>query len=394
MAIRRTLWNAFTAAIATTSSPRVIFQELKIGCSDGTKLAAQSWASSSSASTTGSSSRTVLCIHGWMDNCRSFHQLAPRIIDQNIIINNNNNKSSDGDGDDNMIVIALDLPGHGRSSHKSIDAPPMVQSELAYYVSEAVDYCLQQQRDGCPNTKVTLIGHSLGAGIASLYASSFPEHIDQLILLDGAGFLARDAQDTSLHVRNHIRRRKLALSFKETKRNNNPRGYPSLDAAVKRRVQSMKSMPGNQTLSFEAARELVLRGTHLDSPTNNNEAEQGEPSSPSPSSKSIQFRHDSRFAWPSIQYMTQEQNEGIFRALGEGTDEHRVDCCILLAENGWPFRDDHLKRAIDLIQPRTLRTSLPGSHYFHADPETSQEVVDAVLEFLSTSKHPTTVSND
>jgi hypothetical protein len=90
------------------------------------------------------------------------------------------------------------------------------------------------------------------------------------------------------------------------------------------------------------------------------------------------FRHDSRFAWPNIQYITKEQSEGIFRELGKS----QVDTCILLAEEGWPFRQEFIKTAAELIKPRMIRT-LPGSHYLHADPETAPRVVDAILQFLS-----------
>ena len=152
----------------------------------------------------------------------------------------------------------------------------------------------------------------------------------------------------------------------------------------------MKRMPGNQTaLSYATARELVLRATHLDTTYGNDEepdldqleidSTKNQLEIDSTKNTSIQFRHDTRFSWPSIQYMTQEQNEGIFKALGDSD----VDCCILLAENGWPFRPHHLDRAVELIRPRTLQR-LPGSHHFHADQETSSTVAKAIVDFIST----------
>ncbi len=350
MAFRRSLrfCNVITAAVVTTNP--LLSHELSLVCSDGVKLAAQLWKPSSTGCTT-SATKTILCIHGWLDNCRSFYRLGPVL------------------GSD-YTVVALDLPGHGRSSHKSIDAPPMVQAELAYYVSEAID---ELRTNGLfllgKDQPITLIGHSLGAGIASLYASSFPEQVDQLILLDGAGFLARHANDTSLHVRNHILRRKRMQRKTQPKESEGKR-YPSLEAAILRRLQSIQSMPGNQRLSYETARELVLRGTtYSDNTTTSNSEER----------LSIRFRHDSRYAWPSIQYMTQEQNEGIFQRLQD------VDCCILLAEDGWPFRQEHIDRALELIQPRMVQR-LPGSHYFHADVETHQDVTDMILKFLQSTQ--------
>jgi pimeloyl-ACP methyl ester carboxylesterase len=380
MVFRRTLWNAVAATIVTSKSSLrpVIPQELSVRCADGTTLAAQSWycrhattsddpnegseppQSSGKATTT---TRHVLCLHGWLDNCRSFYQLAPAL-------------AQTGD----YHVIALDLPGHGRSSHKSIDGPPMVQTEMAFYVSEAIEELYSQGTWHSGNSSgsplVTLIGHSLGAGIASLYASSFPEQIDQLVLLDGAGFWSRNAEDISMHVRTHVKRR--ALTLRKTTSSKQRRGYPTLEAAIQQRLQSVQAMPGHQSLSHEVARELVLRAMHLDGDgdEHNNPGQSGL-ESPSVLPPWV-FRHDSRFSWPNIQYITQEQNEGIFRALGES----QVDTCILLAEKGWPFRPEFITKAKELIKPRTLQT-LPGSHYLHADPASAPAVIDAVLEFLS-----------
>lgn len=343
MAFRKTLWNAFTATIATTTPTA---QEIQLACSDGVKLAAQLWSPVTDVlgGAGGVSSRTIVCLHGWMDNCRSFHQLGPVLGLEHT-------------------VVALDFPGHGRSSHKSIDAPPMVQAELAYYVAEAVNVL---RNDGLVNdNKITLLGHSLGAGVASLYASCFPEQVDKLILLDGAGFLARDAKDTPLHVRRHIQRRLAVQQQKQTAKQS--KGLPSLEAAIARRLQSIQLLPGNQTLSYATARVMVLRATHLDADLSQLRDKD--------SSRTIRFRHDRRYAWPSIQYMTQEQVEGIFRGLGN------VDCCILLAEQGWPFREEHLEHALELIQPQMIHY-LPGSHYFHADPETYSDVAKEIQRFL------------
>jgi pimeloyl-ACP methyl ester carboxylesterase len=169
----------------------------------------------------------------------------------------------------------------------------MVQAEMVHYVSEAIHALSEEQRENT-NHNITLIGHSLGAGIASfLYTAAFPEQIQQLILLDGAGFLAREAKNTALHVRNHITRRRQ----QQQQQQKEPRICSSLELAIRTRRQSATKMPGKQSVSQEAAKELVDRATRCQ--------EDG----------GVQFQHDARFAWPSIQYMTWEQNEGIFQSL-------------------------------------------------------------------------------
>jgi len=407
MMFRKSLWKAMTATIATTTtrttssrtlSSTILPQEISLVCADGTKLAGQSWKcnnqndgnpnhpSSLDQYPPTTTTRHILCLHGWMDNCRSFYQISPAL-------------ASNGN---NYHVIALDLPGHGRSSHKSIDAPPMVHSEMVFYVSEAIEELYNQgiwqhqpQKEKPQSTttnddnvehsdpngrSVTLIGHSLGAGIASLYASCFPEQIDQMILLDGAGFIPREAMDVSKHVRNHVTRRSIALR-RNSNRKTPKRGYPTIESAIKQRLQSTLSMPGNQTLSYDVARELVIRAMHLDNDSDDDDSKTtGQPTVESP----LLFRHDSRFAWPSMQYMTKEQNDGIFQELGKA----RIDTCILLAENGWPFKEETISNVVSLLQPRILQT-LPGSHYLHADPESVQQVINSVSEFLSKKKDNT-----
>jgi pimeloyl-ACP methyl ester carboxylesterase len=332
MTIQAILLGAL-ATFAKHSFP-LVTKELTLPCTDGTLLAAQQWTLGEEENTGvigNDNPQNILCVHGWLDNCRSFHHLGPALASQS-----------------NTKVVALDLPGHGWSSHKSLDAPPMVQAELAYYISEAL-HALEWD-------KCTLIGHSLGAGISSLFAAAFPEQVDRLILLDGAGFLARKPEDAAKHARAHIVQRRIATRTSKQP----PRTYPSLEVAIKSRRMAATKLPGSQILSYEAAEELVIRATRRD------DDEQG-----------VQFRHDARFRWPSLQYMTWHQVEGIFDAVDS-------QVCILLAENGWPFDPPKLERTKELLTPSHFQI-LPGSHYFHADPGTAEAVTQAVLQFLRDS---------
>jgi len=139
----------------------------------------------------------------------------------------------------------------------------MVQSEIVYYVIEAIDALskanLREPSNNGATNKITLIGHSLGAGVASLTSAAFPELVDKLVLLDAASFLARKADDTAFHVRNHVVRRQKHDPSKES------RIYPNLELAIQVRRQSASRMPGKQTLSCAAAKELVERTQSLTS---------------------------------------------------------------------------------------------------------------------------------
>lgn len=73
-------------------------------------------------------------------------------------------------------VIAIDLPGHGDSEN------PAGDHSLGAYASMVRDLLLVL---GHPS--VTLVGHSLGGGIALQFAYQFPEMIDRLVLVDAGG---------------------------------------------------------------------------------------------------------------------------------------------------------------------------------------------------------------
>jgi len=120
-----------------------------------------------------------------------------------------------------------------------------------------------------------------------------------------------------------------------------------------------KNFPGNQYLSKEAATEMVKRGSRV--------VENG----------GIQFRHDPRLAWPSLQYFTLEQTEALYQDI-------QCSTCLLAGDDGWPFDEDKMQRCLDLLKP-TVFKSLPGSHHFHADPDTAEAVAQEVIAFVEQS---------
>lgn len=366
-------WNIMAAAAAAIprtallrSVSSAIVTELTLKCTDGMILAGQLWKSSSSAAESLAQQqqtpndhdppKRILCLHGWMDNCRSFHYLAPSIV--NSI--------------PNVELLALDFPGHGMSSHKSLDGPSLLLSELAYYVAEAVQ---QMEWTSCspPNpadnerknqaeqatssstrmpSTFSVIGHSMGAAVGCVFSSAFPEYVDRLVLIEGAGPLARNPTDISKHVREHVRKR---LEGNANPRE--PRIYPSLEKAVQTRCFTAKNFPGNQWLSTEAATEMVLRG-----------------SVPVGDRGELKFRHDPRLLWPSIQYFSPEQTDSLY-------DNIECPTALILAEDGWPFDEERAQAALQRLRP-ALHRVLPGSHHFHADPESAEQVSQEVISFL------------
>ena len=98
----------------------------------------------------------VLALHGWLDNAASFQSLAAALPD--------------------VRLVAVDLPGHGRSGHRSPDA--------SYHLIDGVPEVFRIA-DGFGWDKLTVIGHSLGATLATLAAGARPERFRGLALIEG-----------------------------------------------------------------------------------------------------------------------------------------------------------------------------------------------------------------
>jgi len=74
-------------------------------------------------------------------------------------------------------VFVLDLPGFGRS-----EQPPP-----SFYPYDYVGF-IEEFMDALNIPQASLIGKSLGGGIAILYTLRYPQKVDKLILVDCAGF--------------------------------------------------------------------------------------------------------------------------------------------------------------------------------------------------------------
>jgi len=363
---------------STAMMPKM--KEITLECSDGIRLAAQSYQPFALSSRRQDvEDLRILCLHGWMDNCQSFHLLAPALVsqldvsilegDSNESAGTNNNSAKKGY---NVHVVALDLPGHGLSDHRSLDAPPTVRSEYLFYIAEAVKQ-LQwwkptrgkaNNHDNMPTvTKFVLVGHSMSAGISLLYAAAFPEQVRNLIMLDSVGHLSRPAEATAEHLRTYVQSRQLDGPF--LRQPSNRFYYPNLETCVQVRVRSAATFPGKQYISEEGARALVSRGVV--------EEEEATTSSSSSTTK-FRFRHDQRLMWSSLQYFTDEQLHVLY------TD---VQCptCVLLGKDGWPIEEKQKAQVQETLKPIVFET-LPGSHHLHTDPDTADRVVTEIVNFL------------
>ncbi|MFP2768218.1 alpha/beta fold hydrolase [Oceanisphaera sp. KMM 10153] len=98
----------------------------------------------------------VVALHGWLDNAASFTLLARHLP--------------------HVRLIALDLAGHGLSDHRAAGQPYYIWDNVADVQALVDELALEQ---------VVLLGHSLGAGVATLFAGAFPDRVSRMLLIDG-----------------------------------------------------------------------------------------------------------------------------------------------------------------------------------------------------------------
>jgi len=254
----------------------------------------------------------LLALHGWLDNAASFAALAPLLAK-------------------NFRVIALDLPGHGRSAH----LPP---GATRYHVVDYVDHVLNAA-DALQLQRFNLLGHSLGAGVASLTASAAPARIEKLALIEGLGPLADDGAQTLVRWREAETQRRVGRRA--------PRVFKSMDEALVARV-AVGDLDANE------ARALVKRGVH--------EVEGG-----------CVWSSDPRLRLPTPLRIDELQ----LRRLLAGIESPTL---LLLADPATPYlpRATMEARAACVRDIRIERIS--GRHHLHV--QHPQEVAERLLGFL------------
>ena len=237
----------------------------------------------------------IVALHGWLDNGASFLPLAPHLAECHL--------------------VCVDLPGHGHSDHK---ATPYV------FVDWLDD--LHQIAQAAGWQRFVLLGHSLGALIASAYAGVFPEQIVRLILLEGLGPLSQPDEEVPAQLRrailNRSRTRERASS-----------GFASLDEAVAARCKVADISPAAARLICE--RQLEARDGRL------------------------HWRSDPRLRDLSPMRMSEGQALALIRAI-------RCPVLFIRGEQGfasllaqWQLRHGAFERI--------ERVVLAGNHHFHME---------------------------
>jgi pimeloyl-ACP methyl ester carboxylesterase len=240
----------------------------------------------------------VLALHGWLDNAASFVPLAARLPD--------------------LDWAMVDLPGHGLSDHLPADA--------AYTTPQAIVQVLAIL-DALGWERCVLLGHSMGAAIASLVAAVAPQRASALVAIEALGGLAAPAEETVARLRAHVAALD-ALGDKQL------RVFADLTAPVRAR------MLANQ-LNEDSARLLVERGVR-------------------PVEGGWSWRSDPRLMLPTAVRMTEDQVRDVLAAI-------QCPAQVIYATPAQAYfpEPERSQRAALLAHGR-LHT-LPGHHHLHMD---------------------------
>eukprot|EP01052_Picozoa_sp_SAG31_P027591 SAG31_NODE_2593_length_5423_cov_21.402705_4_plen_286_part_00 len=146
-----------------------------------------------------------------------------------------------------LVVFAMDLLGHGKSSWLP----------GGYYTRGLWATQVAQTMDALRWDRCVLMGHSLGQGVVSLAAATWPHRCAGCVLIEGFGWW--DAGGNA-GTESDLLARDVALIDKMNARADNPKSYADIDAAVAARKAAARQVPG-MYITDEVAAALVRRGT-------------------------------------------------------------------------------------------------------------------------------------
>jgi pimeloyl-ACP methyl ester carboxylesterase len=255
----------------------------------------------------------ILALHGWLDNAASFYPIAEYLTD--------------------YYILALDITGHGLSSHRSGGA---------HYHLIDFPYDLHELVESQSWQSFILMGHSMGGIIATLYASCFPEHVSKLISIESFGPMTKDPQTSPTQLRDSILSRLKAQ-----------RSEPKHPRSIERTVEA-RAMVGD--IKMESARLLITRNIREEN-------------------EQLFFTTDRRLRTFSSLRMTDSQAEAFMRNI-------QCPTLVVTGSQGYESMRATLNNRLDWIEHLTM-AECEGYHHLHMD--NPQPVADKIVHFLNDS---------
>ncbi len=255
----------------------------------------------------------LVCLHGWLDNAMSFSALAEHLPQHRL--------------------LALDWPGHGLSDHR----PPGSWYHFIDYVDD-----LGMALDALRLERATLLGHSLGGAVASVFAAARGDRVERLVVIEGLGPLGSEADRAVEALQRGLDQR---TRFRER---SGGALYPDIATVVAARAK----VGG---MSLVAAEALVSRGL---------ESVEG----------GYRWRSDPRLTVASPGRFGEARIRAWLAAISCPTQ-------LILADPPMAYIDASMMAArLDII-PHMQVVRLPGHHHLHM--EDALPVATAIREFLA-----------
>jgi len=295
---------------------------------------------------------TMVCSHGWLDNANSFSMIAPLIANQL-----------------NMRVIALDLPGHGKSSH----------SITGYYTGEDYDIALVRFLHALDIHDFHMITHSLSSSLFPFLLPLLPAkwkvrslicveqfamlrtstHLDQVDLNE---FLDQHNSLQEIHTDENMLSRGLMGSSPTSLMLRSNKLYDSLDDIARTRMYvTANKYPGKQFIAFESAKKILERNSQkiatVETENNQRITKTKYCLSFDPVLKSGATNNLSLYAFPKNA-----------QAIIEGIIVKKLKCPILcvFGKSGWPGLD-FIAKHLESKMSNLKLVYLEGSHHLHMD---------------------------
>lgn len=254
----------------------------------------------------------VLALHGWQDNAATFDRLAPLLS--------------------GFHVVAPDFAGHGFSDWRA--------AGMRYHTMDHVDDVLavvnQLEWD-----RFALVGHSMGAGIGSLFAGAMPERVSRFVMIDGLGPYAGSPEEAPAILRD-------ALLEWQAFEPRPDRVFPDRDTAVVARQR------GFTPLSKQAAEILCSRSLK--------DVEGG-----------VAWTMDRRIRHHSSLRLTEPQIRAFLAAI-------EAEVMVIRAEQGFPADPAVFDGRLASLKRLELQ-AVRGGHHLHLD-ESPAEVAALINRFL------------
>lgn len=295
------------------------FTSIKFTLANGTQLAGMSLYPTS----VDADLPVILCLHGYLDNCHSFIPLLTQLRQESTY--------------QHAQVFAIDLPGHGHSSHRSRDA----HYHQSDYIQDVVDLIRQEAW-----SNVCIVGHSMGGIIGCSVAAILEDVVTQLLLIETVGPLT-DATD------NTVKQMRASIESRITAASKSPKQPKSYQHVLQARMQISQISLAHTDLIMR--RNLVFR------------------TASAVVSSACDWGTDSRLRTVSTLRFTDEQAQDIIQ---------HIQCPVLLvvAQDGFERVKAQAQSRHDWFRQLTT-IEAPGNHYVHMQyPQLITQALSSLLD--------------